>query len=250
MAFPTSPAGGETYDGTSDLNSGISVFRDPAVPFAPTFTTPGTYECRCEIHPGMVAKITVQEAGGQLPMDQAVIDQLAADQMADYLARGQALIAQYSQRRATPSAGGATVHEVAAGVNDGQVEPLRFLPAEVSIKAGDTVRWTNLSQISPHTVTFLGGEPPVEDIVPEPQPAGPPKFVLNPASFFPSQKPAAYNGQGLVNSGYIGQAPAFNGAEFELTFDTPGEYRYYCILHAGGPDDPIDQSMVGVITVS
>lgn len=250
IAFPTSPTGGDTYAGTGDLNSGVSFFRDPAVPFAPTFTTPGTYEYRCEIHPGMVAKITVQEAGSELPMDQAAIDQMAAEQLADYLARGQALIEQYSQPQATPVAGGATVHEVAAGASDGQVEPLRFMPAEISIKAGDTVRWTNHSQISPHTVTFLGGEEPVEDIIPEPQPAGPPKFVLNPVSFFPSQKPAAYNGQGLVNSGYIGQAPVFNGAQFELTFDTPGEYRYYCILHAGGPDDPIGESMVGRITVS
>ena len=59
------PVGGNTYDGTGYLNSGLDVVRLPSdPPFVLTFTTPGTYEYQCIPH-GVVMKATVvvQEAG-------------------------------------------------------------------------------------------------------------------------------------------------------------------------------------------
>ena len=37
------------------------------------------------------------------------------------------------------------------------------------------------------------------------------------------------------------------GDSYELTFTAAGEYPYYCILHAGGPDD--EHGMVGKVIV-
>ncbi len=43
-----------------------------------------------------------------------------------------------------------------------------------------------------------------------------------------------FSGTGYHNSGFMG--PEFVGIEdYELTFDTPGEFDYLCILH-GRPD--------------
>ncbi len=261
VVFGNPAPGPQTYDGTADVNSGIYFFRDPSQPFVVTLPTAGSYEYRCDVHPGMVGKVTVQEAGSELPMDQAAIDELGAQQLADYMERGAAFAEEYAAA-GTPEAG---VHEVLAGVNDGQVEALAFLPARVEITAGDTVRWTNGSGISPHTVTFLGGTPAPEDVVPVEGAGGPPLFAINPNTFYPSDLEGNYTGEGYLNSGYLFgeelagriQIPNYQiPTSFEVTFDTPGEYGYYCVLHAFAPEggDNTDaaafEGMVGVVVVS
>ena len=60
----------------------------------------------------------------------------------------------------------------------------------------------------------------------------------------------AYNGEGYVNSGFLGEIngePLPGGTAYELTFDSAGEFPYYCILHASGPEGP---GMAGTITVT
>ena len=57
------PSGGQTYDGTGVVNSGLLIAPKPH-PFALTFTKPGTYHYQCSIHHGMEGTITV------LPADQ------------------------------------------------------------------------------------------------------------------------------------------------------------------------------------
>src|SRR5205085_9368910 len=105
---------------------------------------------------------------------------------------------------------------------------LRYFPDRLTIKAGDTVRWTDKSEMEPHTVTFLGGEAPPDLVVPEPQAGGPPKLVINPAIVDPAG-PSVYNGHGYTNSGAMGADFAqFTGlTTYELTFDTAGEYPYF-----------------------
>jgi len=244
------PVGGETYDGTALVNSGVVFFREGA-PFSVTFPEPGEYEYLCIPHAAVMrARVIVQEAGSELPMEQADYDALAEEQLATILDAGRAAVEEYAGAGATPGADGATVHEVAVGVNgaDGQAQVLRFLPEELEVKAGDTVRWVHRSAHEPHTVTFLGGEEAPEDVIFEPQPAGPPRLLQNNMTLFP-QGGDVYNGEGFTNSGFMGD-PLPGGTEYQLTFDTPGEYGYYCILHAGGPEDPIGQAMVGRITVT
>ena len=52
------------------------------------------------------------------------------------------------------------VWDVRAGAEGDEVAVLRFMPDNLTIAAGDTVRWTVESEFEPHTVTFLGGDEP------------------------------------------------------------------------------------------
>ncbi|HEX5992185.1 MAG TPA: plastocyanin/azurin family copper-binding protein [Thermomicrobiales bacterium] len=246
------PSGSETYDGTGFVNSGLDVVRLPGdPPFVLTFTTPGTYEYQCIPH-GVVMKATVvvQDAGSELPEDQAAIDARAQEERAALIEEGKAEIAEYQEATATTREDGSTLWEIAAGAGEGQARVMQFLPNTVEIKAGDTVRWVNHSKTEPHTVTFLGsGVEQPEDISVEPQPGGPPTIIQNPMTLFPQGEPV-YSGEGYVNSGFLGELngePLPGGPAFELTFDTAGEYPYYCILHASGPEGP---GMAGTITVT
>lgn len=79
---------------------------------------------------------------------------------------------------------------------------LAFEPANVTIKAGDTVKWQN-NKLPPHNIVF-------ED-----------------------KALAAKSHDQLMFS---------PGEAYELTFDTPGTYGYYCAPHRGA-------GMAGKITV-
>jgi plastocyanin len=244
-AFPTE---GTTYDGSGIASSGLNVLRPPDQPFTLTFSAPGTFDYLCLVHPlHMKGTVTVQEAGAPVPHEQADVDALAADEMAKALAEGKALLAEYAAA-ATPSAGpgGGNLWDVQAGADDHEAVLLRYLPDQLTIKAGDTVRWTDRSEVEPHTVTFLGGEAPPDLVVPEPQAGGPPKLVFNPAVVAPAG-PEVYSGQGYANSGALGaDFGKFTGlTTYELTFDTPGEYPYFCVLH-GSPT----MGMRGTVTVT
>lgn len=246
------PSGDDTYDGAGFVNSGLDVVRLPGdPPFVLTFTTPGTYEYQCIPH-GVVMKATVvvQEAGAERPEDQAAVDARGEEERAALIEEGLAEIAEYAEATATQRDDGTTLWEVAAGAGEGQARVFQFLPNALAIKAGDTVRWVNHSRTEPHTVTFLGaGVEQPEDIFVEPQPDGPPKIVQNPLTLFP-QGEDVYSGEGYFNSGFIGELngePLPGGDAYELTFDTAGDYSYYCILHASGPEGP---GMAGTITVS
>jgi plastocyanin len=193
----------------------------------------------------MKARVVVKEAGAALPHAQADYDAMATEQYAALIETGRAAIAEYGKAKATPRDNGTTLWEVAAGTGAGQAQPMLVLPGELEIKTGDTVRWVNYSVTEPHAVTFLGGEEQPEDVMVEPQADGPPKFVHNPATLFPAGGPVC-RGKGYVNSGVMGEG--FRGVDpFELTFDTAGDYPYYCALHASGPEGP---GMAGWIKVA
>ncbi len=193
--------------------------------------------------------------GRQLRVITDVVTVKAAEQMEAILEQGRALIEQYTEAgQATPTADGGTVWEVAAGVGEEQAQVLRFLPDRLEISVGDTVRWTQRSGSEPHTVTFLGGTEPPELVLVEPQPAGPPLLVFNPEVMEPAGGPS-YDGTSYANSGWLQEEPVEfpEGVEFphtwELTFEAPGEYTYYCVLHGGAEGEEL-MGMVGTIVVS
>ena len=98
-------------------------------------------------------------------------------------------------------------------------DDLTFEPKTATIETGETVTWTNESDIE-HTVTAYEGEIPDE------------------ATYFASggfeSERAARN---RVNEGLI--AP---GEDYEHTFDQPGTYGYFCIPHESS-------GMVGTVRV-
>lgn len=232
------PSGGDTYDGTGYLNSGAPL--DPsAPPFVVKFTKPGTYDYTCLLHQSVMnGRVTVQERGATLPKEQADYDKESADLIAQQTAQGQALMAKYAQPTSKQS-GPATVWELAAGANDGLIEAMMFMPETLTIKPGDTVRWTNYSTVEPHTVTFAGGADAPELVIPEPVGDGPPKLVYNPAVLAPTAG-KVWDGTGVANSGAL---VAGGQPSWELTVATPGEYVYYCAYH-GDPQSGMKAKLV------
>jgi plastocyanin len=240
------PAGGETVDGSTVVNSGLDVLRPPDTFFTLTFPTPGTYDYVDLVFPmALQGTVTVLEQGAALPQEQAAYDQATATEQAEMVERGQELIAEYSaQATATPEADGSTVWQVTAGVTDGEVEVSAFMPKELTITAGDTVRWSaERTTLEVHTATFTSGGEAPELFLIEPQEGGPPHLIINPELVAPGGG-TIYSGEGFVNTGFLSTRFPFP-ATAELTFDTPGEYPYYCGVH-GSPNS----GMRGTIIVS
>ncbi|MEX2238998.1 MAG: hypothetical protein WEB00_15880 [Dehalococcoidia bacterium] len=131
-----------------------------------------------------------------------------------------------STPEATLSAEPATVTVVAGG-EEGPVQVRAFLPEEITIRVGDTIRWEAASDR--HTVSFLGGAEPFALIVPEP--SSPADAVLNPlvVNPQPSPLPASYDGSLLLSSGFFGEAEADGPA---ITFSAAGSYDYQCLVHS------------------
>jgi plastocyanin len=241
------PQGGETYDGTGYVNSGIDVFRDPTQPYVLTFTKAGTYDYKCAVHGDvMKANVVVQAAGTAAPTTQADYDRASADEMAKLYAQGQAEIEKYQQATSTQNADGTTSWEATVGAGgESQVRVQAFLPLELEVKVGDTVKWVHRAPGEPHTVSFVGaGEVPPEDPV-EQFADGSPKFVQSDLTQFP-QGGNVWSGTGWLTSGIIGIPQAGLPTEFALTFDTPGDYTYFCFLHG----DSKGKGMSAKITVS
>lgn len=89
----------------------------------------------------------------------------------------------------------AETYEVEMGANNGM---LKFVPEKLTIKPGDTVKWVN-NKVGPHNVVFD-------------------------ASKLPADKAKELSHKQLAFS---------PGQSFEVTFDQPGEYPYYCEPHRG-----------------
>jgi plastocyanin len=92
-------------------------------------------------------------------------------------------------------------------------DSLKFQPSQIEVPVGTTVTWNNTSSVV-HTVTA------------DPSKANDPAHVKLP------------EGAETFDSGMIQP-----GGSFSHTFETPGEYRYFCIPHEG-------VGMIGTVTVT
>lgn len=88
-----------------------------------------------------------------------------------------------------------------------------MFPKVIYVNEGDTVNFTNGAKITPHTVTFLTGSPPLS-----PQ---------DPKSLIPTNPSGVqWDGKTLLNSGLFEP-----GQSYGITFTASGAYPYVCILH-------------------
>lgn len=135
-----------------------------------------------------------------------------------------------------PEASAPAPQEVTVLVGAGQdvVAINAFFPASVRVRVGDTVTW-KIGSDEPHTATFLSGAPVPPDPIPVPG-GGPTDIMFNPIAFFASRLPDApvemYSGADYRNSGFLSNGKIIPPNEsYSLTFDTPGTYKYNCLLH-------------------
>jgi plastocyanin len=97
---------------------------------------------------------------------------------------------------------------------------LRFKPAALTIKTGDTVTWRMLDSREVHPLYF------------------------GPADQAPANPFSEPSGGNVVASptARVLSGPQFPGSSFSLTFNAPGTYTYLCTLHA-------EAGMTGTVTV-
>ncbi len=217
------------FDGTQKYIYSGTIFG-PDQAYQVKFARAGTYELHCFIHPGMDSTVTVVDSGNA--DTNATITTRGNQEYATAIGSLKAIAAQQAAKGAavTSRADGTKLYDLTmdSGKPGERDTVMQFFPATVTVKEGDSIRWTNNVAV-PHTVTF---NPPV---------MGPND---DPFSIPPSKPAAAFDGTGGWHSGILGANPDDPTAPttFEMTFAKAGSYQYVCILHA-------PQGMAGTVNV-
>ena len=229
-----SPPDGRTddnpsFDGSACVNSG----RQTSGSYTVSFPTAGNFKLVCLVHANMTGTIHVLKLSDTLPHNQAFYDEQARNQGTDLLSDGTRLLVRgiAAAEEEPGNAVSAGIGEiVATGGGSHSMSVMRFLRGATVIRVGDTVEWTNLDPVTPHTITF-GIEPADNNMTvgvnPDPDPDGARHAVIS---------STADN----VNSGRIVAAPQertglaqapLGVTRFRVTFTRPGVFNYICALH-------------------
>jgi plastocyanin len=215
----------------------------PPVTFTVNFPTAGNFKQVCLFHQNMTGVVHVLSADAPLPHNQDFYDREAADQRRDLLSDrdGRSVAAcgecaaHDSLKARVVTAGTGEISATAGGTQTLAV--MRFLADQISIRAGDTVEWTNQNPVEPHTVTFgtvpfvLGLSPFPEDLTKHPDPDGALHAVINSNADNVSSGIIAAAAQD-PGSGMGSQTP-LGPTRFRATFPNPGVFHYLCLLHDG-----------------
>jgi plastocyanin len=219
-----------TYDGSNRIESGAPAGDGPPKPMTVKFTKAGTYAYYCDIHPGMKGTVKVLKKGAKVPtakQDKAALKKQAAAALKD--AKTLAGVKQPDN----------TVALGVAGKKGNEL--LAMSPANLTVAPGTTVKFQmSKGSYEAHTATFGPG-----DAEREPQSylgaiaatfAGP---APDARAVYPSEPPGtmaslspSLHGNGFWNSGALdkdGASPLPDSAS--VTFDTPGTYTYFCMIH-------------------
>jgi plastocyanin len=207
------PQGGSSYDGKSFFNSGligISGGFPGGTSYSLTFPVTGNFTYLCFVHNTMFGHVHVRAAGTPYPFTQADYNRQAQRQGRALINDGRELL---KDARAISNN-----HHVTVGATDGKAMVMLFIPGNIFIHVGDTVKFINRTPIDdPHTVTF-----------------GPPPTVFPPVT--PYGTPGNFTGQPL-NSGLLGTrtnwiSPTV-GNDYTVTFNIAGTFQFYCDIHPG-----------------
>lgn len=237
---PGTTASGSNFDGSTCVTSSELVNGQT---YTVNFPTAGNFKLVCLVHANMTGAVHVLNSSEPLPYDQPSYDFVANRQAKALLSDGAGLLGQATStaEQAGANAISAGIGEVVAtGGGSNSLSVMRFLQDTIIIHKGDTVEWTNLDPVTPHTITF-GQEPP------NPTPPS------NNVTLAPDGARQATLGSlnDSVNSGFIQAAPQdrttlpqapLGVTRFRVTFNTAGTFNYICALHD-------DLGMVGRVIV-
>jgi plastocyanin len=217
------------FNNSSCVNSG----RQTSGSYTVSFPTAGNFKLVCLVHANMTGTIHVLNLSDTLPHDQAFYDDQAKNQGNDLLSDGARLRVRgiATAEEESGNAVSAGIGEiVATGGGSQSLSVMRFLRGTTVVRVGDTVEWTNLDPVTPHTITF-GTEPADNTMIiganPNPDPDGAWHAVISSTT-------------DNVNSGRIVAAPqertglpqsALSLTRFRVTFTRAGVFNYICALH-------------------
>jgi len=215
-----------SYNGSKQVESGLPP-GEKAKPMTVKFTKAGTYTYYCDLHPGMKASVTVAKKGARVPT--AKQDTAAVSKQADA-----AVAAAKGLDKTNP---GANTVDLGVAAKGG-VEYFGMVPAALTVAKGTTVKFQmTKGTYETHTATFGPGD--IED---------PSSYLggiaasfespsIDPRGAYPSDtslvslSPATH-GNGFFNSGALDLVKASPLADSSsVKFDTPGTYKYYCLIH-------------------
>jgi plastocyanin len=214
-----------TYTGAEDIQSGLP--GEGAKPMTVKFTKAGNYTVYCDIHAGMKASVKVVKKGAKVPT--AKQDAAAVKKSADAAVKA----AKGLETKAQPA------NTVALGVTaKGGVEYLGMVPSSLTVKPGTTVKFAmGKGSFEPHTATFGPGD------ITDPNsylgaiaksfesPAIDPRG-LYPSDVTPVSLSPTTHGNGFWNSGALDALAASPlPGEASVKLDTPGTYKFYCVIH-------------------
>jgi plastocyanin len=226
--FPSFPAATPPYTGTGFFHSGL---LSAGQAFSMTFATAGTFPYFCVLHPGMTGQVIVEAPGSALPT-QNEVDQQATALLDVEVTAGLAAVQAASVPVRDKLPGDTRRWTVRMGGELPNSSLLAFMPGALRIQVGDTVEFTKTPG-APHNALYVPDQqyPPL--LIPEPQPSGPPRLLLNTAILAPSQPSGGtFDDSKLTNSGALG-APG--PSSYALTFTKPGTYEFICSFHQDIP---------------
>jgi len=203
--------------------------------FTVAFPAIGNFKLVCLVHQNMTGVVHVLSLGERLPHWQDFYDDEAVQQRKALLSDDD-LERERTQVAADHDDGNINAVTVGMGevmANGGgsrTTSIMRFMDAEKTIHAGDSVEWTNLDPATPHTITF-GVEPA--------NPVFPVNATLDPDGALHGTVGSAADS---VHSGLILAAPQdemflatapLSVTRFRVTFTHAGVFPYICALHDG-----------------
>jgi plastocyanin len=236
---PGMPGGGcpgTTPDGSS-VNGSNCVSSSELVSgqtYTVNFPTPGNFKLVCLVHVDMTGVVHVLDLSEALPHDQAFYDRQALRNRSELLSDAARLegrgiaIAERTSREEVTAGISEIVSTTGGGVDSSAV--MRFLRDNTVVRVGETVEWTNVGPIVPHTVTF--GVEPANPMPPTP--------VLVTTDSDGARHATIGSPTDSVNSGFLIAAPQERVGlpqspqavtRFRVTFTAPGTFNYICALH-------------------
>jgi plastocyanin len=221
------PSGGNTYDGTTRVVSGLPL--GPPADFKVKFTRPGTYKYFCDVHYGMSGEVVVRPAGKPVPSAKRDANALKAQEKR-FAAEAKGL--QHTHP-------GKDTVSLGASRGDG-LEVFKMFPATLKVKKDTVVTFMMSKQTrETHTATF--GDTSPNGFVTTLAKTAFTSNPIDPIGAYPSDVPmpiavtSTSHGytDGFSNSGALDRdadtPPVPPSAQ--LKFTQAGTFNYICLIH-------------------
>jgi plastocyanin len=216
--------------GGKRIESGLPLAQAPK-PITIRFSKKGTYTYFCDVHPGMIGKVVVKGRHAKIPS--AKKDKKAVKKQVAAARKGAKKLSSTNPAGNNVSVGGSA---------KGGVEYFGMLPAVKTVPHGTTVTFAMSARSRDvHTATFGPGNPESEPTSYLGKIAA--SFAgasLDQKGVYPSEQPGGalaslsptLHGNGFWNTGGMDRSAATPlPSSGQVTFNTPGTYDFYCMIH-------------------
>jgi plastocyanin len=220
---------GVSFDGSTCVSAPPLVSGQA---FKVIFPKAGNYKLVCLVHESMTGTIHVLAKNAALPYTQQFYDKQASEARNALLAdadihAGHATGAHSASGHTSVTVGIGEI--VATGGGHETVSVVRFFNEQTVIHAGETVEWTNLDPITPHTITF--GAEPDNFLVPSGNVSMDADGALH--ATISSTSDSVHSGLILAEGHERIAVPTSPSGitRIRITFTKTGTYPYICALH-------------------